>query len=131
MSYAKRGALLSVGCAIGVMLAAVVGCDDAETVVLSGPRIVHGVVASNSTVVRGTGFSVLPPPATGAYDVEFDVPFYEAPTVVVTAKPDSTERILVTGIADATTDGFRVEIANTEYYPAPVGAEFHFIAIGQ
>ncbi len=130
MSYAKRGALLSVGCAIAVMLAAVVGCDDGDMIVQSGPRIVHGVVDSDNTILRGTGFSMLSPPATGAYDVSFDAPFAEAPTVTVTAKPDPTERILVAGVKNVTTDGFRVEISNTDYLPVLTSSEFHFIAIG-
>ena len=130
MSYAKRGVFLSLACAAGAMLTAVVGCDEGDTIVLSSPRIVHGVVDSDNTILRGTAFVMLPPPAGGAYDVSFDVPFSEAPTVVVTAKPDPSERALVAGVKNVTTDGFRVEISNTDYLPALIGAEFHFIAIG-
>ena len=121
--------LLPLLCMVGALFVGAIGCDEGDIVVQPEYRVVHGVVAANGTVSRGTGFTVghLAP---GGYGVTFDLPFSEAPTVVVTAEPDPSEKLLVAGVTNVTTDDFDVQIANTNYLPVLMDAEFHFVAIG-
>lgn len=88
--------------------------------------IVHGTVASDGTVGTGSGFTSSTS-ATGTYNVAFDPPFNDTPTVVANVGQSSDSFIVVTGRTTTDADFLIKTVGAT---PAAIDRQFEFIAIG-
>jgi hypothetical protein len=93
----------------------------------TGPRIVRGTVEIDGTIRGGEGFSA-GHQGTGGFRIEFDVPFSDAPVVVVSA-----ERLLddhyTCNVLGVSAEQFDIRISTVNSSPTPTDAPFHFVAV--
>lgn len=93
-------------------------------------RIVRGTVDATGAILEGSGFAVVRT-GTGGYDITFNTPFADKPTVTATVDylsyPQSGEAVAM-GAGGGTTSTQRIVIRFDNF--TPLDSDFRFIAIG-